>query len=117
MTDASHQSSVNDLDGAVAAGCMPPWQVDELIPPTVRRRRSFVGILGPGILLAGGAIGAGEWLFGPAVTAQYGGTLLWLASLSIIFQVFCNLMMMRYTLYSGEPIIVGDHNDRPSVLP
>jgi hypothetical protein len=27
--------------------------------------------------------------------------------LSILFQAFCNLTMMRYTVYSGEPIIVG----------
>ena len=33
--------------------------------------------------------------------------LLWLALLSILFQGFCNLTMMRYTVYSGEPIIVG----------
>jgi hypothetical protein len=66
-----------------------------------------VGLIGPGIVLAGTSIGSGEWLFGPAVTAQYGAALLWLALLSILFQGFCNLTMMRYTVYSGEPIIVG----------
>ena len=35
--------------------------------------------VGPGfIVLAGTSIGSGEWLFGPAVTAQYGAALLWL---------------------------------------
>jgi hypothetical protein len=52
-------------------------------------------------------VGAGEWLFGPAVTAQYGGTFLWLATLSILFQVVYNLEVMRYALYCGEPIFVG----------
>ncbi len=66
-----------------------------------------MGLIGPGIVLAGTSIGSGEWLFGPAVTAQYGAALLWLALLSILFQGFCNLTMMRYTVYSGEPIIVG----------
>ena len=28
-------------------------------------------------------------------------------SISILLQGFCNLTMMRYTVYSGEPIIVG----------
>ena len=58
-------------------------------------------------MLAGTSIGSGEWLFGPAVTAQYGAALLWLALLSILLQAFCNLTMMRYTVYCGEPIIVG----------
>lgn len=92
---------------SVAAGYLLPWQVDELIPPPVRRRRSLASTLGPGILLAGSGIGAGEWLFGPAVTAQYGGTLLWLATISIVLQVFYNLEVMRYTLYCGEPIFSG----------
>src|SRR5439155_333896 len=39
--------------------------------------------------------------------AQYGATLLWLATLSIIGQVFVNLEMLRYTVYCGEPIVVG----------
>ena len=77
-----------------------------------RRRRRRAGgcgsaCSGPGVVLAGTSIGSGEWLFGPAVSAQYGATLLWLASISIILQVFCNLMMMRYAVYCGEPIIVG----------
>ena len=67
----------------------------------------WIGIVCAGIVLAGTSIGSGEWLFGPAVTAQYGATLLWLALISILFQGFCNLTMMRYTVYSGEPIIVG----------
>ena len=69
--------------------------------------RTWIGLIGPGVLLAGASIGSGEWLFGPAVSAQYGGTLLWLAALSIIAQVFCNLEMMRYAAYCGESIIVG----------
>ena len=58
-------------------------------------------------MLAGTSIGSGEWLFGPAVTAQYGAALLWLALTSILLQAFCNLVMMRYAVYCGEPIIVG----------
>ncbi len=30
-------------------------------------------------MLAGTSIGTGEWLFGPAVSAQYGASLYWLA--------------------------------------
>ncbi|MFO1019464.1 MAG: Nramp family divalent metal transporter [Planctomycetales bacterium] len=90
-----------------ADNALPAWEAGELPAPPTLGANSWVALLGPGLLLAGSAIGAGEWLFGPAVSAQYGAVLLWLASLSIIGQVFCNLQVMRYTLYCGEPIVVG----------
>ena len=34
-------------------------------------------------------------------------TFLWLATISIVTQVFYNLEVMRYTLYCGEPIFAG----------
>src|SRR5580698_7424171 len=91
----------------VPAGYLPPWRVDQLPEPPRPGWRLWVGLIGPGVVLAGSSIGSGEWLFGPAVSAQYGGSLLWLAGLSILGQVFCNLEMMRYAVYSGESIIVG----------
>src|ERR1700733_4182639 len=78
-----------------------PWQVAEQIPRPAFDRRHWAELIGPGVLVAGSAVGAGEWLFGPAVTAQYGGTFLWLATLSIVFQVVYNLEVMRYALYCG----------------
>ncbi len=90
-----------------ASRYLPAWQEGDLPDPPRPGWKLWVGLIGPGIVLAGTSIGSGEWLFGPAVTAQYGATLLWLALLSILLQGFCNLTMMRYTVYSGEPIIVG----------
>ena len=107
--DAASADAAPD-DHAPATGAaefLPRWQVGELIAPPTRARLSISNLLGPGILLAGGAIGAGEWLFGPAVTAQYGGTLLWLATISIAVQVIFNIEVMRYALYCGEPVMVG----------
>ncbi len=63
--------------------------------------------------MAGSAIGAGEWITGPMVTAKFGGALLWLATLSILFQVFYNLEISRYALYSGEPIFTGKFRTLP----
>ena len=97
----------------VAGDYLPPYQVGDLPDPPRPGWRLWIGLIGPGIVLAGTSIGSGEWLFGPAVTAQYGAALLWLALLSILFQAFCNLTMMRYTVYSGEPIIVGGLRTRP----
>jgi hypothetical protein len=100
----------------VSAGRLPPWHVGELPEPPSAGWRLWVGLLGPGVLLAGASIGTGEWLFGPAVSAQYGGTLLWLATLSIVAQVFVNLEVMRYTLYCGEPVMTGFFRLRPGPL-
>jgi hypothetical protein len=86
---------------------MPPWEVGELPPAPDFRWRNWTALVGPGLMMAGANIGGGEWLFGPAVTAQYGGTLMWLAALSIILQMFYNLEVMRYTLYCGEPVVTG----------
>jgi len=91
----------------VEAGRLPPWDVGNLPPAPGAGWRIWVGLLGPGIVLAGSGIGSGEWLFGPAVTAQYGPSLLWLATISIVLQFFANLVIMRYAVYCGEPIIVG----------
>lgn len=91
----------------VAAGKLPAWEVGTLERAPVPSWRKWTALLGPGILLAGSSVGAGEWLFGPAVSAQFGGTFLWLATISIVAQAFYNLEVMRYTLYCGEPIFVG----------
>ncbi len=91
----------------LAMGMLQPWTVGELPPPPPGGWRRWLNVVGPGVLLAGASIGSGEWLTGPGITAQYGATLLWLATLSIIGQVFVNIEMIRYTLYCGEPIIVG----------
>ena len=96
----------------VPAGKMAPWTIDQLPPPPPDRFQ-LRRILGPGLLMVGLAIGGGEWLTGPALTAQYGGTLMWIATLSILFQVAYNLEVMRYALYCGEPIFTGFFRIRP----
>lgn len=89
------------------SGRFPDWQTDELPEPPRHEKRRWTAIIGPGLLMVGANIGGGEWLFGPLVTAQYGGKILWLATLSILVQVAYNLSVMRYTLYTGETIFVG----------
>ena len=85
----------------------PAWDRDDLSPPPDLSRRPWTALIGPGLLMVGANIGGGEWLFGPLVTAQYGGQVMWLATVSILLQIFYNLSVMRYTLYTGEPVMIG----------
>src|SRR5437016_5105859 len=57
---------------------MPRWTVNRLIDAPVFTWKNWAAMLGPGLLAGGAAIGGGEWLMGPIVTARYGGALLWL---------------------------------------
>ncbi|MBO10469.1 MAG: hypothetical protein CMJ68_06880, partial [Planctomycetaceae bacterium] len=115
MTEPDHQqlSESTVEPGKRTGGALQPWDVGDLPSPPVMNWKKLPTLIGPGILMAGVAIGAGEWLFGPAVSAQYGGTLLWLATLSILGQVFFNIEVMRYALYCGEPIVVGYFRTTP----
>jgi len=85
----------------------PAWQQGELPEAPSFHWRRWTMLIGPGLMMVGANIGGGEWLFGPVVTAQYGGRVMWLATLSILMQVFYNLSVMRYALYCGEPVFVG----------
>ncbi len=58
-------------------------------------------------------IGGGEWLLGPAVTARFGGGLMWIATVAIVVQVFYNIECGRYALYCGEPVFTGFMRMRP----
>src|SRR5262245_20540533 len=86
---------------------MPRWDTGELIDAPVFTWKNILAMLGPGLVMGASAIGGGEWLAGPAVTAKYGGALLWVAAVSILFQVVYNIEISRYALYTGEPIFTG----------
>jgi hypothetical protein len=98
---------------AKASRFFPRWDQADLPQAPAITLRSWTALIGPGVLMVGSNIGGGEWLFGPIVTARYGGQLMWIATLSILFQVFYNLSIMRYTLYTGEPIFVGFFRTKP----
>lgn len=97
----------------VGSTAMPAWEVGELGEAPRFRWSNWYLLLGPGLVMGSSAIGGGEWLTGPLVTARYGGALLWLATLSILGQVVYNIEISRYTLYCGEPIFTGKFRTLP----
>lgn len=87
--------------------CLPDWGVADLPEPQPVSWRHWARLIGPGIVMMGIQIGGGEWLYGPEVTAKYGGGLMWIATIAIVLQVFYNIECGRYALYCGEPVFTG----------
>lgn len=110
---ASSQSPAGEHPRPANSAAIPPWSVAELPEPKPLRWRNWMSFIGPGIVMMGIQIGGGEWLYGPDVTAKYGGGLMWLATAAIVFQVFYNIECGRYALYCGEPVFTGFMRCRP----
>jgi hypothetical protein len=112
MAEASVGSDVGS-GRQIEAGGLPPWGVAELPAPPPYSLRNAFRVAGAGAIILGGAIGSGEWLIGPAVTAQFTAALLWVATVSILLQWIFNEECCRYTLYTGEPIMSGFMRTKP----
>ncbi len=95
---------------------MPRWDGGELPESPVFRWRNWTAIIGPSVVMAAAAIGGGEWLTGPQVTARFGPALLWLSAFSIFGQVIYNIEISRYALYTGEPIFTGKFRTLPGPM-
>lgn len=95
---------------------MPRWDAGELIKPPHFHWGQLAMFIGPSLVMAASAVGGGEWLTGPLVTAKYGAALLWLATFSILGQVIYNIEICRYTLYTGEPIFTGKFRTLPGPM-
>src|SRR6516162_5041242 len=116
MADAALRAPVGDPNVPMASlprTCLPAWEIDDLPAPKPLEWRHWTRLIGPAIVMMGIQIGGGELLLGPEVTAKYGGGLMWLATVSILLQVFYNMECGRYALYSGEPIFTGFLRMRP----
>src|SRR5256885_6646 len=97
----------------VPAGSLPPWEVASLPAPPPYTVKNALRVTGAGAIILGISIGSGEWLIGPAVTAQFTAALLWMATASILLQWVFNEEASRYTLYTGEPIMSGFMRTKP----
>ncbi|MBT4844713.1 MAG: Nramp family divalent metal transporter, partial [Planctomycetaceae bacterium] len=93
--------------------CLPTWSVGELSEPKPLGLKNLRGFIGPGIVMCGIQLAGGEWLLGSEITARYGGSLMWIALLVIVGQVFYNMECGRYALYTGEPVFTGLMRNKP----
>lgn len=89
---------MTNLDASPTVGVDP-----RPLPPAPTLRRA----LGPGVILVAGALGSGELIIWPSLSAQFGLGLLWLAVLAVGTQYFINMEIARYTLATGEAVTRG----------
>lgn len=67
----------------------------------------FWKLTGPGAVLVGLSIGAGEIVVWPRLVAQHGHTLIWAAVLGVFLQLWINFEVGRWTIATGETIYTG----------
>lgn len=67
----------------------------------------FWKIAGPGAILVGLSIGAGEIVIWPRIAAQYGGGMIWAAVLGVFLQLWVNFEVGRWTIATGETVYTG----------
>ena len=86
----------------IPPGTLPPLETRQLPPPAPLR-----SMLGPGIILAGLALGSGEFILWPYITFQSQFVFFWACLLGVTMQYFINMEITRWTLATGEHVVTG----------
>ncbi|MFN7805224.1 MAG: Nramp family divalent metal transporter, partial [Planctomycetaceae bacterium] len=98
------QADVEELvpDDVIPHKTLPPLRYRDLpeAPP-------WTSLVGPSVILAGLALGSGEFVFWPYITYRSGFIFFWACLLGVITQYFINLEIERWTLATGESAITG----------
>lgn len=66
------------------------------------RKLPILKMMGPGVVMAGIAIGSGELIMWPWITSVVGADLLWAAAIGIFLQLWINIEVGRWTVVTGE---------------
>lgn len=90
------------FDGTLFASLDPQERRD--LP---ERTKSFWKMAGPGAILVGLSIGAGEIVIWPRIVAEHGASMVWAAVLGVFLQMFVNLEIARWTIATGETVYTG----------
>lgn len=71
------------------------------------RQKSFWRMTGPGAVMVGLAIGSGEMVLWPWITAKFGAGMAWAAVLGIFIQMWINFEIGRWAVATGESAFTG----------
>jgi hypothetical protein len=102
------------VDAVEARSGLDPWAPADLPVPPNPKGLSWIGVVGPGVIVLGASIGSGEFLLGPAAFVRTGLSLLWVTGVAMVLQTIFNTELMRYTVATGEPVFTGFMRTRPS---
>ena len=91
---------------------MPPDKSPRATPPLSiadlpERRLAFWQLAGPGAILVGLSIGAGEIIVWPRIVAQHGSSMIWAAVVGVFLQLWINFEVGRWTIVTGESVFAG----------
>ncbi|MGE3314717.1 MAG: Nramp family divalent metal transporter [Planctomycetaceae bacterium] len=100
MTEARSDDLVPD--SVIPHHNLPPLRYRDLPEPVAWRT-----MVGPSVMLAGLALGSGEFVFWPHVVYRTGFVFYWACMLGVITQFFVNMEIERWTLATGESAITG----------
>ncbi len=89
-------------DDVIPHGTLPPLRERDLPEPV-----SWRAMVGPSIILAGLALGSGEFVLWPYIVHQSGFVFIWACLLGVVTQFFLNMEIERWTLATGESAITG----------
>ena len=82
--------------------------LDDFKPADLPEKKlPFWKIAGPGAILVGLSIGAGEIIIWPRIVAQYGASMIWAAVVGIFLQLWINFEVGRWTIATGETVYTG----------
>ena len=71
------------------------------------RKESFWKLAGPGAVMVGLALGSGEMILWPWITAKFGTEMMWAAALGVFVQLFVNIEVGRWAVATGESAFTG----------
>lgn len=86
----------------IPPGSLPPLRTRNLPEPIQVRK-----MIGPSIILAGLALGSGEFVLWPYITVQSQFIFFWACMLGVTIQYFINMEIARWTLATGETAVMG----------
>lgn len=85
-----------------------PSPIPPLAPADLPEKKlSFWQLAGPGAILVGLSIGAGEIMLWPYLIDRFGPMLTWAAFLGVFIQFWINVEIARYTVATGETVYTG----------
>ena len=71
------------------------------------KKLPFWKMAGPGAILVGLSIGAGEIVIWPRIAAEFGASMVWAAVLGVFLQLWINFEVGRWTIATGETVYTG----------